>query len=714
MTSPATLRDAVTELSDSDEALRARLDLAAGSARIGHWDLELPSGRISWDDRLLELFGYEAGSFDGTLEAFYVRVHPEDLPVAVEAVRAAAAAAADLDTRYRVVLPSGETRWMRTRARCLRDASGAPVRLVGSAQDRTDEDEGTARVARVLETMPSAFFSLDRSWRFSYVNAKAAEMIGHRREDLVGRDVWELFPEAVGTEIDLRYRDALRTGQPVEFEQHAPPPRDRWYTVLCWPGPDGLAVYFHDGTGRHRALEAAEQARAEAEAAVGRVDLLGRVSAELAAEAEPHRALERLSRLVVPALADWCLVDTLDEAGQVRDATGWHADPALRKAVQQLAMAEKVMPLTEGSYALAAMRTGLPVAVPAPAGASLAQVPRFAAAGDLLEELKPEHAVVLPLTARGRTLGLLSLFSTAVRGPLSPLEMATAEDVASRAALSLDNKRLYRAQRAVAETLQHSLLTAPPEPDHLQIAVRYVPAAEEAQVGGDWYDSFLQPGGATVLTIGDVTGHDLGSAAAMGQVRGLLRGIAYTTGDAPAEVLTRLDEALRGLEVDTTASAVVLRIEQAEQEVEAGLTRVRWSNAGHPPPIVVLPGGELQELSGDGTDLLLGIQPETVRRNWEVALPRGATILLYTDGLVERRHESLRSGMDRLHEVLATLDAGLTLDQVCDRVLKRVVPHAPEDDIAVVAVRLHPQDRPRPAEAGPGHVPPGVPPDLTG
>ena len=208
--------------------------------------------------------------------------------------------------------------------------------------------------------------------------------------------------------------------------------------------------------------------------------------------------------------------------------------------------------------------------------------------------------------------------------------------------------------------------------------------------------------------IGDVVGHDTAAAGAMGQVRGLLRGIAYTTGDGPAEVLRRLDAAMEGLLVRTTATAVVLRIEQTPDERERGLTRLRWSNAGHPPPMIVHADGAVQPLTTLDADLLLGFDPTTPRIESETMVDRGATVLLYTDGLIERRGQGLDEGLALLRDTLITL-ADQPLDDLCDEVLSRLLPDAPEDDVALVAVRLHLQDQPRPAEAGPRVLPPGVP-----
>jgi hypothetical protein len=331
-------------------------------------------------------------------------------------------------------------------------------------------------------------------------------------------------------------------------------------------------------------------------------------------------------------------------------------------------------------------------------------------ARDLLGRLAPATEVALPLRARGRTVGLLTLFYTDAHSPTAE-DVVVAQDVADRAGLAWDNARLYSAQQQLAEGLQRSLLTEPPQPDHGEIAVRYVPAAEAARVGGDWYDAFLQPGGATMLVIGDVVGHDTEAAAAMGQLRGLLRGIATYSDAGPAEVLRGLDSSMTTLQVTTLATAAVARFEQTPDELERGTTRMRWANAGHLPPMVVNPDGSVAELASWKGDLLLGVDHEAQRRESVITLDRGATVLLYTDGLIERRDADLDSGLVRLRDTLIEL-ADRPLEELLDEVLERLVQGRPEDDVALVAIRLHRQDRPRPAEAGPNSVPPNVPDDV--
>jgi serine phosphatase RsbU (regulator of sigma subunit) len=151
---------------------------------------------------------------------------------------------------------------------------------------------------------------------------------------------------------------------------------------------------------------------------------------------------------------------------------------------------------------------------------------------------------------------MLTLATGAARGAFTAEELVTARHVAARAGLVLDNARLYRQQRELAEGFQRSLLTPPPEPDHVQIVVRYVPAAQSAQVGGDWYDALMQPSGATMLVIGDVVGHDVQAAAAMGQIRSVVRTLGALDGDGPAAVLRRTEEVMQTLQSGILATAV--------------------------------------------------------------------------------------------------------------------------------------------------------------
>jgi light-regulated signal transduction histidine kinase (bacteriophytochrome) len=251
---------------------------------------------------------------------------------------------------------------------------------------------------------------------------------------------------------------------------------------------------------------------------------------------------------------------------------------------------------------------------------------------------------------------------------------------------------LYARSRSIvraAETLQRSLLTDPAQQPHLEVAVRYVPAAREAQVGGDWYDVFAQPDGSSVLVIGDVVGHDTEAAACMSQLRGVLRGIAYDSREGPAQVLARLDAAIAGLQLGALATVLIGRLSQTAADRAAGVHRLRWASAGHLPPLVVGPDGTPQALPSAVAGLLLGVDPAAVRAESEIVLECGSTVLLYTDGLVERRDQVFDDGIELLGRALSE-EHDRPVEQICDALLRRLIPDGAEDDVALVGVRLLP------------------------
>ncbi|MGY1724023.1 SpoIIE family protein phosphatase [Blastococcus sp. SYSU DS0533] len=667
------------------EAHRVRFELAIDAAGIGSFDWNLETGRLLWDDRLLALFGYERAEFDETIDAFVSRVHPDDRERTVEALQAAIDGRGDYDAEFRVVLPSGDTRWVRGRGRAVRDDGGSAVRLLGAGFDTTPQRQEDVRIARLLDAMKASFFSLDREWRFTYVNAEAERVLGASRDDLIGGVVWELFPAAVGSDFERHYRAAVESGREQLFEAYYPAPLDAWFEVRSWPTPDGLSVSFLDVTER-RAAE--EQARRSAARLALVAHTTTAIAASLGTRPREEEALQRVAELLVPELGDWSIVSLTDEDGRVRDVASWHRVPERRDAVRRYA-ALRLASLPPDAPILRALASGQVLVVP-DVGTAVGRTLPAGEVSDAFWELAPGSAITLALSARGRTLGALSVYRSADRPLPDQEDVATVREVAGRVALALDNARLYEQQRRLAEGLQRSLLTEPPQPDHSEIVVRYHPAMAVAEVGGDWYDAFLQPSGATVLVIGDVVGHDTAAAAAMGQLRGMLRGIAYRD-IGPAGVLTDLDLAIGGLGVGTLATAAVVRVEQRDEERAAGVTRLRWSNAGHPPPLVLRPDGRIEELAGERAELMLGVEPATRRTETVVAVPRGSTLLLYTDGLVEGRDLSLDEGTARLRAALAEL-ADRPLPELCDGLLERLRPEGLQDDVALVALRLHPQD----------------------
>lgn len=301
------------------------------------------------------------------------------------------------------------------------------------------------------------------------------------------------------------------------------------------------------------------------------------------------------------------------------------------------------------------------------------------------------HAVaVVPMRVGTRLLGALEA-SWPTKHVFTPAEAELLQAFAAQCGQALDRIHASDDRHAAAlqvqrlsEALQRSLLAQPPTSGVLDIAVRYLPAAQEAQVGGDWYDAFTTHDGDTLLSVGDVAGHDRNAAAVMAQLRNLLRGLAVDTGDGPALLLTRLDRAMDLLGLDTFATAFVARVDTGDPATASGL-RVRWSSAGHLPPLLRQPDGTVQPLTQDA-DLLLGFDPSTDRVEHLTLLPAGSSLLMYTDGLVERRGESLDDGLLRLTRALEAA-GGASPEQTCDLLLQVMLPDAPEDDVALLLLQ---------------------------
>jgi serine phosphatase RsbU (regulator of sigma subunit) len=256
-------------------------------------------------------------------------------------------------------------------------------------------------------------------------------------------------------------------------------------------------------------------------------------------------------------------------------------------------------------------------------------------------------------------------------------------------------EQLLEERSSVAETLQRAMLTRLPESDHLQVAARYLAAHARDQVGGDWYDAFLTPDGATVVAIGDTSGHDISAAADMGQLRTLLRGYAVDRDEPPSRTMRRLDQAMATLSIQTLATVVLARIEQDAEDAARGLRRLRWTNAGHPAPVLLHADGSVEVLRTP-PELLVGVDPDCRRTDHVVPLPPGSTLLLHSDGLIEQRatRRSIDAGTALLVERL-TGQAHLPLEALIDRVLD-ALPDGREDDVVVLAVRMHPEGGPRP------------------
>ena len=294
-----------------------------------------------------------------------------------------------------------------------------------------------------------------------------------------------------------------------------------------------------------------------------------------------------------------------------------------------------------------------------------------------------EARAFLPLSYAGQTLGAMAIIWDHAK-ELTGDELATMTALASYTSQALSRALLLQEQSDALVILQSALLPRLPDTGDLEMAARYRPATARGQVGGDWYDAVVMPSGATSLMIGDVVGHDIGAAATMGQMRTTLRALAWAVDDPPSRQVLRLEEAMLDLGVEGMATLVYGRIEEPDA---TGSRVLRWTNAGHPPPLLVCPSGQVRYLEDHAGDLMLGVLPDAHRTDNRADIPRGSLLMLYTDGLVERRGEDLDQGLMRLRDSAVT-HAGLPPEGFLDEVLHDLHDGDLADDVAVLAVRF--------------------------
>ena len=666
----------------------AQLDLALAAADTGSFDWDLVTEELHWDERLIRLFGYERGEFGEHIADFNARIHPDDLERVTATLQRALDSVGELSMEYRIVRPDG-VRWVEARGRVLPGLDGQPLRLLGVAYDSTELRAARDRLARTLESMTDAFYSLDHEWRFTFVNPQAEKLLGRGREELLGRSIWTEFPAAAGSVFEQEYRRAVEGGEPASFEAYYPPPLDGWYELRAWPTPDGLSVYFRDitearhaATEREQAILERETAYATAEAANARLSLLADASHVLAQSLEPAEVLQRLADVLLPELGRFVVVALVDEAAGavlrrelpdsdvVHVVHVAHADPERLPSLQKLMGA---LALTTGDRhgVGAVVRTGEAEWLPTiPDEALVSLAPDEQTLADL-RAIQPHAALTVPLTSRGRRLGAVTIGE-----PLSgSIDHALLSDLAGRAAVALDNALLYGAEKRTGLTLQRSLLPGDvPRLPGIDVAVRYLPGATGAFVGGDWYQGVVV-GDELVLCMGDVMGHGMRSAARMGQLRAIVATLALE-GHGPGALLSRLADSSDVLLDLDLATLLVASYSPARRVL-------RVASAGHPPPLLApldAPPSYLEVPPGPPIGSLPGRYEEVV-----VEVPAGATLVLYTDGLVEQRGEALDVGLEGLRQALVELR--LPPEAVADHVLRTLGrSEGAADDVALLVL----------------------------
>ena len=584
--------------------------------------------------------------------------------------------------------------------------------------------------AVLFHSIPTPYLVMTPDLVIVEANPAYLANVGRCREELIGRQVFEVFPPSEDAldpsgvpRVQLSFEKALETGRPDTMpiqKYDIPDPVTggrlvRYWSLISVPvrGPDGAMALVvqraEDITDflaeRGVSADAPEDERLRRRVAEVEADLYARAQELQVAVAAEEAAGRRVTSLAELALA-LTGAESLDEVRQVILTRGLQVMGADGVVITvpdghgsvDLLIDDALGPEAQSSFATLPLDSPLPAARSARTGERLLMPDRAAGLAVTAEmaqvyETTGRHAwACLPLVLADEVLGSLAVSWRDERA-FDPADVELLEGMAAQCAQVLARLRAREQERTatavarrMSETLQRSLLTSPPAPDSLRISVRYQPAAQEAQVGGDWYDAFITAAGSTLLVVGDVNGHDQTAAATMGQVRNLLRGMAYDSDDSPAVLLSRLDAALQGLQLDTLATAVLARVEQSASDRVRGVRRLRWSNAGHPPPLLRRPDGSVHVLEAD-PDLLLGLDPGTHRGERVVEVRTGSTLLLYTDGLVERRDAGLDQGVARLAAVLAASGGG-SAEELCAALLASIGPDGNDDDIALLVLQV--------------------------
>lgn len=600
------------------------------------------------------------------------------------------------------------------------------VRVVETEAFVTADATGAAELALLkqwaLEQLPLPMSLFDQAGISIAVNTAMGRMLGRSASDLLGSRLGEHarespFPHA--ERISEAAERVLRTGETVTFETHGQALGDRqphaWLMSL-YPvkNPAGriLGVSL-------AAVDATEQYRARR-----RLDVLNEASERIGTTLDLARTADELAQVATEHFADFIVVDLLDSVLSGEEArSGRHGELLVFRRVAQ----RSVLPgCPESVVALGALHTyheQSPTGRALAAGRPLldritsmsleewgAGVPERAA---MIRTFGIHSVLTVPLRARGLTLGVANLCRHRTVEPFEEEDLRLAEDLASRAAVCVDNARRYARERTTALALQRTLL--PERAPHqvgsaVDIAFRYLPADPAIGIGGDWFDVIPLSGARVALVVGDVVGHGIQASATMGRLCTAVRTLADVD-VAPDELLTQLDDLVLRLDQDAA--------EQGARASETGVAEVgatclyavydpvsrrcSMARAGHPSPVLITPGGSAEFLEVPaGPPLGLGGLPFEVA---EFELPEGSVLAFYTDGLMEAGGDT-EADRGVFREALAGSDR--CLEAACDQLLHDLLPERRTDDAALLLARTKALGSDRVASWQPGTEPTAV------
>ncbi|MGW6893480.1 SpoIIE family protein phosphatase [Streptomyces chartreusis] len=582
------------------------------------------------------------------------------------------------------------------------DGERAAVCIVVDVRTLRRMETDLAASQAIFGQSPFGFLLIDPDLRVRRANQRFASLFGGRPDDHRGKDVHDYLSRPEAERVSATLRRVLESGDSIT-DMHVTgflpgsDERRHWsvnlYRVHSGSGrPIGIAWLGIDITARRAAAR-------EAAAARRNLALLNEAGARIGNSLDLETTARELLDVVVPGFCDLATVDLYQGL-----LAGDEAPPGLADGSAELRRVAFASAVSDAPF----VGGGAPVAVGA-----VHHYPFNSPCADALRTARPQHVpgeegglvqstLAVPMVAHDTVVGLAQFARTKGSEPFGDRDRDLAVELAARAAVCIDNARLYRREHERALILQRSLLPpGDPVASGLDIACRYLPGDSSSdrpsEVGGDWFDVIELPGHRTALVVGDVMGRGLRAAVAMGELRSAVRTLALLDLE-PAEVLSALDEIARGL---GAPGGVQQATRAARRPREADLSEVylatcvyavydsvtrrcTFANAGHLPPVLVEPGEAALMLDvPPGMPLGVGGEPfEEV----EVELPEGALLALYTDGLVESRDHPLDEGLQAF--VGALTDPSQPLEDVCDHVLNTLDTHHGEDDIALLMARV--------------------------
>jgi PAS domain S-box-containing protein len=558
-------------------------------------------------------------------------------------------------------------------------AARARERATGLATELQATD---ARLDGILGSLGEAVTVHDERGKTVYVNDAAVELLGsHSADDVLRAEPGELARRFIVTREDgspVRVEDLpgrrLVAGEPAPSLLTHSVRRDTGeaYWLLT------KATLYEEPSGAKLAINIIEDVT-EAKDAELRQRFLAEAGQLLVSSLDYEQTLERVARMIVPRLADWCGIDLLDEEGVVQQVAVAHVDPAKVEMAHELR--RRYPPDLDAPHGLGAILRGGDAELYEIPGAMLEQAARDEEHLRIIREVGMRSAMAVPMRIGDETLGVISFVSAESGRRFDDGDLVFAEDLALRAASAIQNARLYAAQRRVAHTLQTSLLPESlPELPGWQAEAAYQAGERGAEVGGDFYD-ILPVDSGHLIVLGDVTGKGIEAAALTSLVRHSAR-MAARFDPRPAHVLALINQVLREQPRLSLVTAICALL-----EMDGPTARLTVASGGHPLPLLRRPGETPVALGDHG--VLLGIEEEGIWMESAVDVAPGDTLLFYTDGVTETLGASERFGEERLLEAMARAgDAPEAMLHEIVRSLREFQSGAAVDDRAMLAMRF--------------------------